>query len=184
MLCGFCTVLSNALADSVKTETILGRNRRVVYFTKHCQRTTAFFKERRVIRLAENVGLLDDIMDWGSFNCGILETRYYTPTCYQSGSMKYPSNAQNCEPISAINEAFEDKITLAPNPASHDLQLNYPSDLRLNRAELSNDLGQTISIYSLENNPKINVSNVPNGVYLLRLQFDNQQVVKKIVIQH
>jgi Secretion system C-terminal sorting domain len=172
------------VADSVKTENILGRNRRVVYFTKHCQRTTAFFKERRAIRLVENVGLVEDIMDWGSFGCGILETRYYTATCYQSGSAKYPSNAQNCEPISAVNEAIANKITVSPNPATSDLQFNYPSELQLNKVELLNYLGQTISVSASSDKQKVNVSNVPNGIYFLRLSFDNQQVVKEIIVQH
>ena len=178
------TMQQYVVVDSVKTENILGRSRRVVYFTKHCRRTTAFYKERRAIRLAENVGLLDDIMDWGEFGCGILERRDYMPTCYQSGSAKYPSNAQNCEPISAINETIAHQITIAPNPVSNNLQINYPSELQLTRIELTNYLGQNISVHSVGNNQKINVSNAPNGVYFLNLWFDNQQVVKKLIVQH
>ena len=47
-----------------------------------------------------------------------------------------------------------------------------------------NYLGQKISINKLENNQKINVFNLPNGAYFLRLLFDNQSVEKKIIVEH
>jgi Secretion system C-terminal sorting domain len=171
------------VADSVKTENILGENRRVVYFTKHCKRQN-LLKANRAIRLVENVGLLDDMMDWGEFFCGILGTRSYTPTCYNSGTAIYPPNPSNCSPISAINERIDTQISLFPNPANTDLTINFPSELTLNSVELMNYLGQIMWIKKGENLQKINVSNLPNGAYFVRLLFDNQSVTKKIRIQH
>ncbi len=177
------TMQQYVVADSVKTENILGINRRVVYFTKHCKRQN-LLKANRAIRLVENVGLIDDIMDWGDFFCGILETRTYTLTCYNSGTAIYPANPSNCSPIMAINQLIANQISISPNPVNTDLSINYPTAVQLNRVELINYLGQTISVHSSPNNQKINVSNVPNGVYFLNLDFDNQQVVKKIIVQH
>jgi hypothetical protein len=177
------TMQQYVVADSVKTESILGQNRRVVYFTKHCKRQY-LLKGTKAIRLAENVGLIDDIMDWGEFFCGIPETRSYMPTCYNSGTAIYPPNPSNCSPISAINERMDAQISIFPNPANTDLTINFPLELKLNSVELMNYLGQKIKVEKGGNLQKIDVSNLPNGAYFIRLLFDNQSITKKIMIQH
>jgi hypothetical protein len=171
------------VADSVKTENILGQNRRVVYFTKHCKRQN-LLKANKAIRLAENVGLIDDLMDFGDFLCGIPETRDYKLTCYNSGTAIYPPNPSNCSPISAINERIDAQISIFPNPANRDLTISFPSELKLNSVELMNYLGQKIKVEKGDNLQKINVSNLPNGAYFIRFLFDNQSVTKKMMVQH
>jgi hypothetical protein len=171
------------VADSAKTESFLGTNRRVVYFTKHCKKQN-LLKSNKVIRLVENVGLIDDLMDFGDFFCGIPETRNYQLTCYNSGSAIYPQNPSNCSPISVINERTDAQISIFPNPANTDLTINFPSELQLNSVELMNYLGQKIEMKKGEDLRKINVSNLPNGAYIIRLVFDNQSITKKIMVQH
>jgi hypothetical protein len=177
------TMQQYVVADSAKTESFLSANRRVVYFTKHCKKQY-LLKSRKAIRLVENVGLIDDLMDFGDFSCGILETRDYQLTCYNSGSAIYPQNPSNCSPISAIKERMDAQISVSPNPTNTDLTINFPSELQLNQVELMNYLGQKIESKKGEDLRKINVSNLPNGAYIIRLLFDNQSITKKIMVQH
>lgn len=172
-----------AVADSVKTENILGMNRRVVYYTKYCKRSTTL-KTFKVILLVENIGLINEIMDWGDFSCGILETRNYQQTCYQGGNLIYPTNPTFCSPNVSTNDLTNAQISISPNPTNSDLTINFPSEMHLNSVELMNYLGQKVETKKGENLRKINVSNLPNGAYFVRLVFDNQGITKKIMVQH
>lgn len=174
------------VVDSVGTINLGSGSRRVMYFTKYCKRQSngQVVKYRSISKLVENFGLLTEGLIWEKPDCGMVDVSQYLFSCYGSGSFRNPANAI-CTPTVATNEAIDaHQITIAPNPANNDVQINYPSELHLKRVELSNYLGQTINVFSSANNQKINVLNIPNGVYLLCLQFDNQQIVKKIIVQH
>ena len=182
----FSTYARYAVADSVGRMDLNGVNRRVVYCSKYCKDTRNGTIKQSLIRsqIVENHGLMYEGLIWSEPDCGFIDFNHYYLTCYQAGSFRLPTNVI-CTPTVATNEVINaSQISIAPNPTHTDLQINYPSELHLNHVELSNYLGQTISVYSSKNNEKINVSNVPNGVYFLRLWFDNQQVVKKIIVQH
>jgi Secretion system C-terminal sorting domain len=174
-----------ALTDSFGFVNQGGVTSRVVYFSQYCLNTNnGQLRKYGNPRITENAGLLGQLLLRSQPDCGFIDNTQYSLTCYQVGSVRFPIN-QVCASTVATNDAVSDpQITLAPNPASNELSVNYPSDLRLTHVELVNNLGQIISVNASENKQKINVLNIPDGIYLLRLQFDNQQVVKKIIIQH
>lgn len=182
----FSTYERYAVADSVGRIDLNGVNRRVVYCSRYCKdtRNGTIKKSLGRSQIVENHGLLYEGLIWSEPDCGFLDFNHYYFNCYGSGSFRFPTSAI-CTPTVATNELVDaSEISIAPNPATNDLRLNYPSEWHLNRVELSNNLGQIISVFSSVDNQKINVSNVHNGVYFLRLQFENQQVVKKIVVEH
>ncbi len=175
---------SFALADSIGRIDLGGVNRRVVYFSKYCKnRNGVFERQPKRSLLVENFGLLGEFFTWELPDCGVFDLTQYYFRCYQFGSFTYPVN-RVCSPTVATNEPSYNQISIFPNPVNNELLINYRSELQLNSVELMNYLGQKISVNKLGNNQKINVSNVPNGVYFLRLLFDNQSITKKILIQH
>lgn len=185
----FNDFLNNArygVVDSLGTINLGGVNRRIMYFTKYCKNLTngQITKHRTISKLVENFGLLTEGLIWQAPDCGAVDVSAYLFSCYGSGVFRYPTNAI-CPPTVATNEPiFGNHISISPNPANTDLSINYPSELQLNSLELINYLGQKTSVSTSENNQKIDVSTVPNGVYFLNLWFDNQRVVKKIMVQH
>jgi hypothetical protein len=176
------------IVDSIGRIDLGGINRRIMYITKYCKSLTTgeITKYRTISKLVENYGLLTEGLIWQEPDCGTADVSIYVFNCYGSGVFRYPTNAI-CSPTVATNELIESPITISPNPSNTELRVNYPSELTLNSLELMNYLGQKIVVKKAEikiNYQTINVLNVPNGTYFLNLQFDNQRVVKKIIIQH
>lgn len=69
-----------------------------------------------------------------------------------------------------------EKITLYPNPVQEILYLR--SDVQFKSISIYNILGKKV----LESrNNQLNVNELPNGVYLVKIQFDNQRIIRKII---
>jgi len=83
-------------------------------------------------------------------------------------------------------EKGNDAIKVWPNPVSDVLSIDYTLD--------SERLVQAISLYSINGslikryeditNDLLNVSDVPNGIYMLKIKTESDTLVKKIIIQH
>jgi photosystem II stability/assembly factor-like uncharacterized protein len=86
------------------------------------------------------------------------------------------------------NELLEKKIVVYPNPAKENLTISFPKELNQNlKIEIIDLLGR-ISFSEeydnqLNNEIKINISNLAKGNYLLKIFSDNEFVTKKINIQ-
>lgn len=86
---------------------------------------------------------------------------------------------------SLSNENFENasQIKITPNPAS--TYLNIDSEKQLLEANFFNSVGILIYTQSLENNSKINIQQLPNGVYFLLLKdSNNNSSTHKIIISN
>jgi hypothetical protein len=173
------------IVDSVGQISLGGTNRRVMYFTKYCknQQTGQTTRYRTISKLVENVGLLTEGLIWEEPDCGVVDVSQFLFSCYKSPSFGYPTNV-TCSPTVATNELIANQISIFPNPTNGNLTINFPSELTLNTVELMNYLGQKMWIKKGENLQKINVSNLPNDAYVVRLLFDNQSITKKIMVQH
>jgi hypothetical protein len=71
-------------------------------------------------------------------------------------------------------------IRVFPNPATSELNIESPNQ-DITSLKLQNILGQTVLAQDFANT--INVSQLPNGIYHLILENDNQLIVKKICIE-
>lgn len=82
---------------------------------------------------------------------------------------------ENWGTVSVDDTQSQVVINLYPNPASHEINLEYPESLSW---QLYDNQGQM-----LKNGKEhqIDIANLPNGVYILRLKIQNRVVVKKIV---
>lgn len=74
-----------------------------------------------------------------------------------------------------------ESVKIYPNPAKDILSLELPSSVSNFSFEITDLLGR--SLLKQENQTRINVSNLPKGVYLGNLKADEHTVVRKIMIE-
>ena len=80
--------------------------------------------------------------------------------------------------LSTANYDLNEKIAVAPNPTTNNLNISLPNNIQLENSIIFNLLGQKI----LENNSnKIDVTNLSSGVYSIQVKTDAGLVVKKFV---
>lgn len=79
----------------------------------------------------------------------------------------------------AIEEIAEDMINVYPNPTRDLVNVNAP--VQINNVELFNAMGQRLSTYAVEGvSAQINVSELANGIYFLKVNTVNGVITKKI----
>ncbi len=91
-----------------------------------------------------------------------------------------------------IQSAFSDvpKVATQPNPASTYLNIQVSnSDINSLRIKLFSVLGNEVPLSDLRQIDNkgsfvLNVSQIPDGIYLLTIQSGKDQVTKRIKIQH
>ena len=116
---------------------------------------------------------------------GLYTFQYVTPT--GTTSINYNGPAQCTVPnLSATNFiSIEKNITIFPNPATDNLQINIGNGF------LENDV-QTISIFDLKGSlvfktakftPNLNIKNLSKGTYFVKIQFSNSMVSKKLLVK-
>ncbi len=82
--------------------------------------------------------------------------------------------------ISKLNHEFE----LYPNPAHDYLNLKVPKELQSSKVDIMSASGQVLQSFNLNNNQKLlQISQLPAGVYLLRIQSKENQSLEKFVKQ-
>lgn len=114
---------------------------------------------------------------------GVIDPNSYTVT-YGSSTCEYTNGTLGIDDIIFINNKT---LKLYPNPVRNSDKLNINFAL---------NMSAKINVYSLDgklvlrdqlNNSKfkdINISNLSNGIYLLRLETDNASITKKFIIQN
>ena len=116
---------------------------------------------------------------------GLYIFQYITPT--GSTSTNYNGPAQCVVPNLGAEDfmAIEKNIKIYPNPATDILQIN------LGNSFLENDV-QNIAIYDLKGSlilkikdfiPTLDIKQLANGTYFLKIQFSNSVVTKKLIVK-
>lgn len=87
------------------------------------------------------------------------------------------------------NELLEDEISVYPNPATDQLQVQFSKELGLGTSLSIQDLsGRTILKDDLPNSVggvrTYQVSNLPSGIYLIRITNDKTNITKKLIISN
>lgn len=72
-----------------------------------------------------------------------------------------------------------DNITMFPNPAKDFINVLYDAKANIKTAAIYNLIGKTIQVYKVSDNnsAKLDLNNIPSGIYFLRLMNANGQVV-------
>ncbi|MCK5788814.1 MAG: T9SS type A sorting domain-containing protein [Chlamydiia bacterium] len=132
-----------------------------------------------------NYGSLEDEYLPAGWECPCLDLADATRICYECidlGAYEYTDFGVGLSTIDVLN------LSILPNPTSNTFQLNY----QLQKKQfLSIDLysitGQVIKSIKSEMTPvgahqhQVDLSSLPNGYYLLRLQIGNEVVTRKVV---
>ncbi len=79
-----------------------------------------------------------------------------------------------------LNQALFDNMNVYPNPSSNKVFVNAGSNINIKRLSLCNTIGQTL-ITTNENS--IDVSKFSQGLYLIKIETDHGNVVKKILVK-
>ena len=110
------------------------------------------------------------------------EYEYYVVAHYEMGCVADSSNHVKIEIEVGIDEYLQPNFTIIPNPATN--QVTISSATSFHSVEIINFLGQTVVSQSIEGNTAtVNVSNLNNGVYFVRVFFEGGGSVKKLVKQ-
>lgn len=74
-------------------------------------------------------------------------------------------------PTGVVNVTkVEDDIVLYPNPAKDDINVIFDADADVRNIAVYNLIGKVVSIYKVNgNSAKLNASNIPSGIYFVRL---------------
>lgn len=81
--------------------------------------------------------------------------------------------------VNSIPESFSDtEITVYPNPCVD--YINFNTESKLENISIYNSNGQLISIEKLVNN-RIDISQLPSGLYIMRFDSDGKTINKKII---
>ncbi|HTM65067.1 MAG TPA: T9SS type A sorting domain-containing protein [Flavipsychrobacter sp.] len=97
-------------------------------------------------------------------NTGLLKTATFIAT-------KVPTGVVNVSKV-------DDDVVLYPNPAKDDLNVIFDPNSDVKNIAVYNLIGKIVSIYKVNgNSAKINVSNVPSGIYFVRLLDGQGRVV-------
>jgi hypothetical protein len=86
-----------------------------------------------------------------------------------------------------IHEAFYSRFSISPNPARNRIFISSEKIFTKMKIELFNSLGQSVldkSISPIQNKTEIDLPNLPNGIYYLKMETENNFFSQKIVIQN
>ena len=72
----------------------------------------------------------------------------------------------------------EDNVTLYPNPAREDLNVRFDGQAGVKNIAVYNLIGKMVSIYKVQgNSAKLNLNNIPSGIYFVRLLDGNGRII-------
>ncbi len=85
--------------------------------------------------------------------------------------------------VDALNSVSSDKFTLSPNPACDWVQIKPATDLQLPTASITDISGRCVKQVSKSEFSKVNIAELPRGVYFVTLIDENNVVGKSKLIR-
>ncbi|RBW58291.1 hypothetical protein DS884_10565 [Tenacibaculum sp. E3R01] len=108
------------------------------------------------------------------------------PTCYTGTNYRgwckdtTASYSETCTATASIDDVFTQRISIAPNPVNNKLSINLSKVDKIKSISVFNILGEEL-IKSKE--VIIDFTNLPSGVYLLKIENTNSKVALKKVLK-
>ena len=139
------------------------------------------------------IGLEDETEYWiegvGSSK-GFINSGNYTPTpdgaifhllCYHVGENLIYVNPvyNNCDVDDIEENGFESNVSIYPNPANEVIKILNDNNLNISGIEIIDMMGRTLM--NVENCDEINVSELPEGQYFVKI-YGELTIVKKLFI--
>lgn len=91
-----------------------------------------------------------------------------------------------CSLVGLAETGLDNLVVLGPNPAANFLNVSFPDTYKTCSVELLNCLGQTLIHEQAPTHAagslQINLSNIANGIYYIKVTLDNASVNRQIII--
>jgi len=104
------------------------------------------------------------------------------PNCssyYYIDEICVSEDSLECELNDGTHSISEDQVVIFPNPASTTIYFNHGEKLS---GILINSMGQVVKIFNEE--PDVDVSHIPNGIYVFEIKIKGKIIRKKQIIIH
>jgi hypothetical protein len=94
----------------------------------------------------------------------------------------------NCNPkntVGIVETNLENKFLIYPNPVSDFFTIDFQNQIQSVEVKVLNLLGETVLFQRISNSNSaiLNSGLLPNGLYFIQINFNNQTLTKKIVKQ-
>jgi len=133
------------------------------------------YRNEEFLTSITSTSFLDENLPIGNYE-------YYVVAHYEMGCVADSSNHVKVEIEVGIDEYLQPNFTIIPNPATN--QITISSATPFHSVEIINFLGQTVVSQSAVGNiATINISNLNNGIYFVRVDFEGGGSVRKLVKQ-
>ena len=82
-----------------------------------------------------------------------------------------------------MNDKLNSQVSISPNPANTNFEINFNAlTLKAEKIELVNAMGQVVTNKTFDQKVIFEVSNLPKGLYYVKVNSNKGAIVKKIVI--
>ncbi|MDL2241120.1 T9SS type A sorting domain-containing protein [Bacteroidales bacterium OttesenSCG-928-K03] len=153
-----------------------GEERKVFWLSSNVYSPFDIDKEFWIEGVGSNVGLIYPLH-------GILVGGFYRLLCHHENeeSIFEDDVLGTCYKSSIGIETYNNIIDIYPNPAKDMITINYKGDSDIDCISIINTKGQIIQKYKYGN--YIDVSNVPKGMYFVKISINNREdIIRKIII--
>lgn len=107
---------------------------------------------------------------------------YYVTAVYNGGVSEESNYIEILNPTTGISDDTEISTTIYPNPAKD--FINISSEFSFNMVKILNQSGQILRSLNVKtNNIKINLNDIPSGLYILLLETTEGPVAQRIIIK-
>jgi hypothetical protein len=105
-------------------------------------------------------------------------------TTIQQANTNLIAKGLQCNSASAINQtASETGFIIYPNPATETLNISFMNNAAdKQQIEIYNSMGSLIKEMIISEPTQLNIANLPNGLYFVRLK-NNSQLIQKFIKQ-
>jgi hypothetical protein len=163
------------VVDSIISEEINGEDRRHIYFSYP---DFSPFKECWIEGIGSNRGILQSgtamfVGGWTWFLC-----------MSENGELIYMNpNYNSCHLISTdIEETDNFLIEVYPNPAYDKINIKNTANIKIESISITDLKGQKILEFE-KNKTELNLSGISTGIYLLMVNYENGELIKKILVE-
>jgi hypothetical protein len=174
-----------AKVDSIYSIKFGNESYRVARYTRTIPRFVGGSFITYPIKFVETLGLVNGYLSWGYSFCGPTDFPLLQSSCIKYKDMVF-SSGNACFTTSPTENTKNLDFNISPNPIYDIMTLELPA-LEKSEFAIVNLLGQTLLTKNIDRNTQnyqLDVSDLPNGTYLICLKFDNQLLTKKIIVQH
>jgi len=111
--------------------------------------------------------------------------KYYISAIYTGDEESRPTNQISVNVGVSIREIYENNFTVYPNPNNGVFYINSTENLEKSEIKIYNCKGEIINTYeqNLNQNTKLNLENLPKGIYFIKIISENKNFTEKIIIQ-